>query len=139
MSQVNIEKKLLARNIKPTAMRQLVLKVLEEEDIALSLPEIEQRLEYADKSTIYRTLKLFEEKKLIHAIDDGTGATKYASCDDSCNCLPEDLHVHFLCIKCGKTYCFKDMPIKIESLPKNFIFESASFVIKGICAKCSTR
>jgi len=61
-----IDKKLTDKNIKPTAMRQLVLKVLTEQKTATSLPELELELEKADKVTLYRTLKTFEENKLIH-------------------------------------------------------------------------
>ena len=84
------------RNIKPTAMRELVLKVLSEQKAAISLTDLEQKFDKVDKVTLYRTLKTFEENKLIHSIDDGTGSIKYALCRESCQCHPEDLHVHFL-------------------------------------------
>ncbi|MDK2842902.1 MAG: Fur family transcriptional regulator, ferric uptake regulator, partial [Anaerophaga sp.] len=37
-----IDNKLKSKNIKPTAMRQLVLKILTEQKTAISLPELEQ-------------------------------------------------------------------------------------------------
>jgi Fur family ferric uptake transcriptional regulator len=117
------DKKLTMRNIKPTAMRELVLKVLTEQDRAISLADIEQKFDNADKTTLYRTLKTFEENKLIHSIDDGTGSVKYALCKETCQCHPEDLHVHFLCTKCHQTYCLNDI-----SIP--------SMVVKGICSNC---
>jgi Fur family ferric uptake transcriptional regulator len=61
-----IDNKLKSKNIKPTAMRQLVLKILTEQKTAISLPELEQKFEKADKSTLFRTLKTFQENKLIH-------------------------------------------------------------------------
>jgi len=131
-----IDNKLLSRNIKPTAMRQLVLQILMEQETAISLPELEQEFEKADKVTLYRTLKTFKEKQLIHSIEDGTGSLRYALCDDSCSCEPEDLHLHFFCNKCGKTYCIKDSPIPKPDLPNGFEFSSANFVINGICANC---
>ncbi|ANQ51841.1 transcriptional repressor [Flammeovirga sp. MY04] len=131
-----IDKKLLARNIKPTAMRQLVYDILLKNNKALSLYEIEQQFDNVERSTIFRTLKTFQEKLLIHSVDDGTGAVKYALCDEDCKCLPDDLHVHFLCNTCGATYCLREMPIPKIELPKNFSFQNANFVIKGICEKC---
>ena len=131
-----IDKKLIGRNIKPTAMRQLVLEVLLNHKTAISLPELEQKFERADKSTLYRTLKKFQEKKLIHSVEDGTGSLRYAVCDEFCNCGQDDLHIHFLCVKCNKTFCFHDMPVPVPKLPEGFLFESANFVIKGICANC---
>jgi Fur family ferric uptake transcriptional regulator len=130
------DKKLTMRNIKPTAMRELVLKVLTEQDRAISLADIEQKFDNADKTTLYRTLKTFEENKLIHSIDDGTGSVKYALCKETCQCHPEDLHVHFLCTKCHQTYCLNDISIPSIALPVNFKLETINMVVKGICSNC---
>ena len=131
-----IENKLENRNIKPTAMRELVLRVLSEQTAAISLAELEQVFEKADKVTLYRTLKTFEENKLIHSIDDGTGSVKYALCMETCQCHPEDLHVHFLCTRCKQTYCLNDIPVPSVNLPTHFTLENINMVIKGICSNC---
>lgn len=131
-----IDKKLKQRNIKPTAMRELVYEVLDKNKKALSLYEIEQQFDNVERSTIFRTLKTFQDNFLIHSIDDGTGAVKYALCDEGCTCDPDDLHVHFLCNKCGQTHCLRDMPVPKMELPQDFSFESANFVVKGICSNC---
>ena len=60
----NIEQKLLKKNTNPTSMRILVYDFLEEQQIAMSLSEIESHFYKADRITIYRTLKTFEEKVL---------------------------------------------------------------------------
>ncbi len=130
------DKKLEMRNIKPTAMRELVLKVLTEQNVAINLTDLEQKFDNADKTTLYRTLKTFEENKLIHSIDDGTGAVKYALCKETCQCHPEDLHVHFLCTKCQQTYCLNDISIPSIDLPVNFKLETINMVVKGICPNC---
>ena len=130
------DKKLKIRNIKPTAMRELVLKVLTEQDRAISLADLEQKFDNADKTTLYRTLKTFEENKLIHSINDGTGSIKYALCKETCQCHPEDLHVHFLCTKCQQTYCLNDISIPSIDLPTNFKLETINMVVKGICSNC---
>lgn len=131
-----IDNKLTSRNIKPTTMRELVLKVLTEQKSAISLPELEQKFEKADKTTLYRTLKTFEENKLIHSIDDGTGSIKYALCKETCQCHPEDLHVHFLCAKCQQTYCLTDIQIPQINLPSKFQLQSVNMVVKGVCSNC---
>jgi Fur family ferric uptake transcriptional regulator len=74
--------------ILPTAMCELVLKVLTEQTTAISLADLEHTFEKADKVTLYRTLKTFEANKLIHSIDDETGSVKYALCTESCQCNP---------------------------------------------------
>ncbi len=131
------EKQLETRNIKPTAMRELVLKVLSEQATAISLTDLEQKFEKADKVTLYRTLKTFEENKLIHGIDDGTGSVKYALCRETCQCHPEDLHVHFLCTKCKQTYCLTDIPVPSVNLPVHFMIENINMVVKGVCSNCA--
>jgi Fur family ferric uptake transcriptional regulator len=130
------ETKLENRNIKPTAMRELVLRVLSEQTTAISLADLEQAFEKADKVTLYRTIKTFEEKKLIHSIDDGSVSVKYALCRETCQCHPEDLHVHFLCTKCKQTFCLTDIPVPSINLPVDFSLENINMVVKGICANC---
>ena len=134
--KTEIENKLLQKNIKPTSMRLLVYEILLKHIKAMSLYEIEHQFDNVDLSTIFRTLKTFQDKCIIHSIDDGTGAVRYALCEDGCTCNPNDLHVHFLCSKCNQTHCLKDIPIPNMNLPDGFSFESANFVIKGICSKC---
>lgn len=133
----DLEKKLKARKIHPTAMRLLVLKELQNSEHAVSLNELEELFDQADKTTLYRTLKTFEKNKLAHSIEDGTGSVKYALCDETCECLPEEAHIHFHCAKCGHTYCMKDVSLPKISLPKKFKAEETSLVVKGLCDKCS--
>jgi len=131
-----IEQKLDKRGLKPTAMRQLVLEVLLSTTHALSLGDLEHTLVKADKSTIYRTLKSFENALLIHSIDDGSGKTKYAICPDYCDCTISELHSHFYCHSCTYTFCLPSSPIPSISIPKGFTIDQANFIVKGICDSC---
>ena len=132
-----LEDKLGNRNIKPTNMRLLVLKELVESSSAINLKTLEARFERADRTTLYRTLKTFEEKNLIHAVDDGTGSSKYSLCEDSCECEPEDQHVHFYCEKCEETFCLTQSQIPQTKIPSGFKVSNASMVYKGICVNCA--
>ena len=97
--------KLVLRDIRPTAIRVLVLRTLLEMKQAMSVSDLEAQLDTVDKSTIFRTLTLFLSHHLIHGVDDGSGTLKYAVCDDSCQCAVEDQHMHFCCECCHKTFC----------------------------------
>lgn len=130
------EEKLNKRHIRPTAMRDLVLKVLTDQKSAISLSDLENKFEKADRITLFRTLKTFEENKLIHSIDDGSGSVKYALCLDSCMCNPEDLHVHFKCNKCQETFCLNEIPVPAISLPAGFELKTINMVVKGVCSNC---
>lgn len=133
----NLEKELEKHRIKPTSMRLLVLKELVESTSALSLSDVEKKFDRADKTTLYRTLKTFEENKLIHSIDDGSGAIKYALCEEGCECNPKDQHIHFHCLKCEETYCFVQSKIPVTNVPAGFKINSANMVYKGICPNCN--
>jgi len=132
----NIDNKLKNKQIRPTAMRELVLKVLLDKGSAISLSKLEDEFANADKSTLYRTLKTFEDKQLIHSIDDGSGSLKYAVCQDNCQCNPNDLHVHFYCTKCENTFCLTDIPVPSVNLPVGFSLNSVNMVVKGLCINC---
>jgi Fur family ferric uptake transcriptional regulator len=134
-----ISARLEAREIRPTAMRLLVADALLKCDYAISLTDLEKMFDKVDRITLYRTIKTFEEHKFIHSIDDGTGAMKYALCSDSCDCEPEELHIHFHCTNCKKTYCLTENAIPIVNLPLKFTLQEISMVIKGLCEKCSSK
>ena len=51
--------KLVLRDIRPTAIRVLVLRTLLEMKQAMSVSDLEAQLDTVDKSTIFRTLTLF--------------------------------------------------------------------------------
>jgi len=99
-------------NVKPTAMRMLVLQFLLNKNVAVSLSNIENYFDNSDRTTLYRTLKTFVDNGIAHQIDDGTGTTKYALCEENCNCdIGADLHLHFHCTKCKETVCLTEQKI----------------------------
>lgn len=131
------EQTLLEKNIRPTTMRLLVLEVLSRQSNAIGLTELEKLFERSDRITLYRTLKTFQENGLVHSIDDGTGAPKYALCEIGCECdVDRDLHVHFHCRICTETFCLPKYKIPPLALPEKFKAEEANLVVKGICSKC---
>ena len=77
MDKKACEEKLLSHQVRPTANRELVLRLIAESDRTVSLSDIETALETVDKSTISRILNLFLEHHLLHAIEDGSGSVKY--------------------------------------------------------------
>lgn len=125
------------RQIKPTAIRLLILKAMTEFERAFSLLDLENYLDTVDKSTLSRTINLFLEHHLIHCIDDGSGSLKYSVCGDDCNCSVDELHAHFYCLKCHRTFCLRSIPVPKVELPRNFTLESINYVLKGCCEDCS--
>lgn len=141
----NTELLLLHRDIKPTAVRLLILRALRAAECALSLSDLEARLGTVDKSTIFRSLTLFLSHHLVHAVEDGTGQTKYAACTDDCHCGEDihagltDLHTHFFCERCRRTLCLRGLPIPQVDLPEGFHLHTANYVLKGLCPECARK
>lgn len=133
-----IEKTLDDKSIRPTAMRILIYKYMASKETAVALTDIENAFEKAERTTLYRTLKTFEEKGIVHQIDDGTNISKFALCQPGCKCeIDQDLHLHFYCNHCEKTVCLTEHKIPHINLPTGYIAEDANLVIKGICDTCS--
>lgn len=131
----NIENKLIDKNTQPTSMRILVYDFLSNQKSALSLSEVENYFENADRTTIYRTLKTFEEKGIVHSIQENN-TTKYKLCDDGCNeNTHKDQHLHFYCKICKQTTCKKDVSFT-ENMNTNFRIDEIRFFAKGICENC---
>ena len=112
--------------------------MMSKSDGPLSSLDMETALETADRSTISRTLATFLEHDLIHAIDDGSGSVKYEVCPSSHHHSVDDLHVHFHCSECGKTFCLPD-PVPHVALPDGFIMENINYVVTGKCNKCASK
>ncbi|WP_062054569.1 Fur family transcriptional regulator [Aquimarina longa] len=130
----NAEKQLQKVNIRPTAMRILVYQFIASRDAAVSLTTAEKHFEKSDRTTLYRTIKTFEQNGLVHQINDGTGIPKYALCQHEKH---SDLHLHFHCTKCKETLCLTEHQIPQINLPNGFIPEDINMLAKGICDKCN--
>ena len=135
-----LENTLLAKDINPTAMRLLVLEYLLKQSAAVSLQDLEAGFHHADRITLYRTLKTFEQKGLVQEIKDGTVAAKYALCTDACkDGVHYDLHLHFYCTRCQETYCLPKTRVPEVVLPNRFTMEELNLTAKGVCDRCSTK
>jgi Fur family transcriptional regulator, ferric uptake regulator len=132
-----IEALLTAKGIAPTAMRILVLEHLQKQTAAVSLHQLENDFQHSDRTTLYRTLKTFEEKGLIHAINDGTDATKYALCAEACKAgYHYDLHLHFYCYQCKQTLCLPKHKVPAVKVPDGFELQELNLTAKGVCDRC---
>jgi Fur family ferric uptake transcriptional regulator len=133
-----VEKILASKDVSPTAMRILVLEYLQKQTAAVGLTDLERDFEHADRTTLYRTLKTFEEKGLVHSITDGTDVTKYAMCAEACKANDHyDLHLHFYCYECKQTYCLPKHAVPDVSVPQEFMLKELSLTAKGYCSKCA--
>ena len=122
--------------VKPTPNRLLVARALSSAGRPLSLMELETRLETIDKSNIFRTLTAFREAHLVHVLEDSGDGVRYELCHSHHEGHDDDVHVHFYCVKCHKTYCLEDIPVPPVAVPEGYDAESVSYLLKGTCPDC---
>lgn len=127
------------RGVKPTPNRILVLRALQSAAGPVSLTELEDILPTLDKSSIFRVLTLFSEHHVAHAIEDGNGILKYEACGGEDACTLDDMHAHFYCEVCKRTFCFKATHIPEISLPDGFTATSINYMVKGMCPRCARK
>jgi len=120
-----------------TQNREEVLDLLLKSDVAVSTQVIETALVHIDRITLYRTLKTFEDKGLIHKIVDSSQRPKYALCADNCtDHSHDDSHLHFECIDCGNVTCHMDVTIPELHLPDGYTISEINIIAKGHCNTC---
>lgn len=131
------EHKLNEKGVKPTVNRLLVYDTLEHCHSPQTLADLEVLLPTLDKSSISRVLNLFAENDIVHSFEDGRGVVNYELCREHGHCDHSDDHVHFYCVKCHRSFCLQNTDIHDIRLPQGFVAQGVSFVIKGLCDKCS--
>ena len=136
MNNREIEHHLAEHGVKPTAVRIVVWECVSPHQQPFSLKDVEEWLPYMDRSSIFRTLRLFASNQLLHEIDDGSGVGKYCVC--RCHNERHIGHVHFTCLRCGATICLSDTQIPAVSLPAGYEMSSAEYLVKGLCEKCAS-
>jgi Fur family ferric uptake transcriptional regulator len=125
--------------LRSTSPRLGVLKIIADRDAAISQPSLEKMMgDKVDRVTLYRILKTFEEKGILHKVMDLNGTANYAICSSNCSeHQHHDEHFHFNCVKCGNVYCLNDLHLPAVKLPNGFNAESINLVITGSCNHCN--
>lgn len=132
---MDLEELFARHGVKLTANRLLIARALQEAGRPLSMTELETRLETIDKSNVFRTLTAFREAHLVHALEDAGDGVRYELCHSHSN-EDDDVHVHFYCTRCHRTYCLEDTPVPPVEVPEGYEAESVSYLVKGICPEC---
>ena len=123
-----------------TPERYKILKAIYDIHGHFTLEELGDKLNdeerfHVSRATLYNTLKLFMELRLVirHHFQ---GATKYEACYDN------NSHCHQICTVCGKVIEFKSQKVTeaISSLHlKRFRKDGFSLYVYGICSTCQAQ
>lgn len=137
----SIKSTLKEYRLRQTDCREEVLDIFMSKDYALAHSDVENQMsEKFDRVTLYRTLKTFVDKGLIHKVLNDEGGVKYAICKDSCHNEAHQHHhdhVHFKCNICGLTNCLEDVHIPALSLPEGYKRQETNLLVQGVCPKCN--
>jgi len=130
---------LKTHDLRHTACRENILLAFYQQPTALSHGGLEQLLpDGYDRVTIYRTLKVFVEKGILHKVLDEDGL-RYALCKAACtNRHHRHDHVHFKCVACGQTTCLDDVHIPQIALPLGYDGQQVNLLVQGLCRACHT-
>ena len=126
-------------NCKKTKQREVILQVLKKIKGHITVEELTQKVKKVDSSigvtTVYRTLKLFEDQGLVQAQIFSDGIIRYEK--------KQAHHDHLICDKCGKVIEFFNRRIEQlqeeESKRLNFGITRHKLEIYGICNNCKSK
>lgn len=129
---------LRSHGLRVTAFRKEVLALFADAKVAVDSRTIERELHPADRVTVYRTLRSFEDSGIVHRIPDPSGAVKYALCHAGCDDhAHHDSHAHFHCSTCDTTICLDGHEAMKVITPPGFSVNETQVIVSGVCADCN--
>lgn len=139
-----IKQQLHAHNYKLTPQREATVRVLlENEEDHLSAEDVylllKERSPEIGLATVYRTLELLNELKIIHKINFGDGVARYDLNAEGA----ERFHHHLVCIHCGSVdEIMEDLLGEVEKkVERDFDFQIIDhrLTFHGICYRCKDK
>ena len=136
-----IKKKLYAANYKLTPQREATVRVLlENEQDHLSAEDIflmvKEKAPDIGLATVYRTLELLLELKIVDKINFGDGVYRYDLRKDG----DVHFHHHLVCMNCGSVHEIEDdLLLDVEKIVESdydFKIKDHRLTFYGICSKC---
>jgi Fe2+ or Zn2+ uptake regulation protein len=131
----NISKKLHEKGVGPSIQRIKILQLILDKKEHSSADSIYQELVHEiptlSKTTVYNTLALFVEKKIINSFTIDNTELLYEHSDKP--------HAHFQCRVCKSIFDveLESTLFEMKEIENNKV-EQVNIYIKGICEKCST-
>jgi Fur family transcriptional regulator, ferric uptake regulator len=100
-----IERACVERGVKMTGQRRVIARVLSQSDDHPDVEELYRRAQVLDPgisiATVYRTVRLFEERGILHRRDFGSGRARYEPTEHG-------YHHHLIDVETGRVIEFAD-------------------------------
>lgn len=124
------------KQIRVTEFRLKVLEIFERSNVAVDINHIESKLGSYDRVTLYRTLKTFIDKGLIHEISIPNENKQLALCATECSADGhKHEHIHFKCKSCEGIFCKEIIEMPPISI-NGFSIDKVEISASGICENC---
>ena len=124
------------KKISVTPFRKNVLAIFRKHNNAIPLSIFEKELKEFNRITLYRTIKIFLEKGIIHEITISGEESNYAICQEECDTAAHHhQHVHFKCNNCGLIFCVEVDKFPTIILPE-YKIENLEIQATGLCQTC---
>ncbi len=128
---------LKGKKISVTPFRKDVLAIFSKYNNAIPLSIVEKELKDYNRITLYRTIKVFIEKGIIHEIILSGNESNYALCQEECDTAAHHhKHIHFKCKSCNKIFCVKLDKFPTIILPE-YKIEHLEIQATGLCQSCN--
>ncbi|MFS4415468.1 Fur family transcriptional regulator [Maribacter sp. 2307ULW6-5] len=125
------------KDIAATPTRVMVLRLFLSQRTGLSLANVCDQLYFSDSSTVFRTLRLFVHKGVLHTVVTPDGERKYTLCQKDCTEKGHlDRHPHFSCQHCRKLFCLPGHPMPVPYLKDGSQVEDVYLSFGGVCNEC---
>ena len=125
------------KKLSETPFRIEVLNIFNNYNNAIPLSVLENELTNFNRITLYRTIKVFIEKGIIHEIALSGGESNYAMCNDGCDTVGHHhQHVHFKCNKCDTIFCIEVNKFPAIDIPNHKI-DQLEIQASGVCSACN--
>jgi Fur family ferric uptake transcriptional regulator len=136
--QKDLFKQLREQGFRLTPQREMVLSVMHEMDGFATAEQIYERVQAisssVDISTIYRTLDLFQDFRVVASVDRGDGHRRFKLWDVT------GPHVHLVCRACGNVIGLDSERIRslVVYLKEHLGFEvdPEHLSVPGLCRAC---
>ncbi|CAM3712032.1 Fur family transcriptional regulator [Alkalicoccus chagannorensis] len=136
-----IKKQLQSQSYKLTPQREATVRVLlEHEDDHLSAEDVymlvKEKYPEIGLATVYRTLELLTELKVVDKINFGDGVSRYDLRQEGA----DHFHHHLVCLECGAVdEIQEDLLGDVEKIVEtrwNFHIKDHRLTFHGICHRC---
>ncbi len=134
-----IQAMLVRHKLSITESRTMILSLFLHAEESIEHSSIERQTQNKfNRATVYRTLRSFIEKGIVHRIPTYDSSVRYALCRSDCDVHHhQDHHIHFSCAGCGKIFCLEEINAPVIRLPEGYRSDRIDALVTGLCKECS--